>query len=89
MLGLRGMNEHVNLQCEQFEFGENRIGKFVIFNGRQSKNVPDGLNHRRVDVKRVNHYSSPENRRCFVKLLSEYMKCVPESGRFYRKPLPS
>ena len=39
IFGLRGMNEHVNLACEQFEFGEDSTGQFVMLNGRLSKNV--------------------------------------------------
>ena len=47
------MNEHVNLVFEQYEFGCDNTGEFVIFNGWLSKNVQGGLNHRKVEVKRI------------------------------------
>ena len=34
--GFRAMNDHVNLMAEQYEFGANKEGGFVIFNGRIS-----------------------------------------------------
>ena len=68
---LRGTDEHVNLMFEQYEFGFDNTGEFVIFNDRLSKNVQGGLNHRKVEVKRMKQ---------FIKLLKEYIviACILE-----------
>ena len=89
VFGFRAMNEHVNLSIEQYEFGADETGEFVKFHGRVSKNVQGGLQQRKVNVKEIKQYAQECNARCVVKLLREYMKCIPSSGRFYRKPLPS
>jgi hypothetical protein len=73
IFGLRGMNEHVNLVFEQYEFGYHGTGEFLICNDRLSKNVQGGLSRRKVEVK---HYSSPNNPNCFAKLLKEYTGCI-------------
>ena len=89
MFGFRAMNEHVNLVVEQYEFGVNETGEFIRFHGRVSKNVQGGLQQRKVDVKDIIQHAQESNPRCVVKLFKEYMKCVPSTGRFYRKPLAS
>ena len=89
VFGLRAMNEHVNLVVEQYEFGVNETGEFIRFHGRVSKNVQGGLQQRKVDVKDIIQYAQESNPRCVVKLFKEYMRCVPSTGRFYRKPLRS
>ena len=33
------MNEHVSLMVEQYEFGSDKDGDYITFNGRISKNV--------------------------------------------------
>ena len=43
VFGFRAMNEHVNLMAEQYEFGADKEGDFIIFNGRISKNIQGGL----------------------------------------------
>ena len=89
VFGFRAMNEHVNLSVEQYEFGGDQTRYFVKFHGRASKNVQGGLQQRKVNVKEIKQYAQECNSRCVVKLFKEYMKCIPGSGRFYRKPLPS
>jgi hypothetical protein len=89
VFGFRAMNEHVNLMAEQYEFGVDETGEFVKFHGRVSKNVQGGLQQRKVDVKDIKQYAQNSNIRCVVKLLKEYMRRIPSSGRFYRKPLAS
>ena len=85
IFGFRAMNEHVNLMVEQYEFGKDSQGEFVIFTGRVSKNVQGGLEQRKVDVKSIKHYAQPSNRRCVVRLLKQHMRLIPAN----RKPLPS
>ena len=62
--GLRGMKEHVNLVFEQYEFGYDGTGEFLICNDRLSKNVPGGLNRRKVEVK---HYRVSQKKRKLLK----------------------
>ena len=37
------MNEHVSLMGEQYEFGSDKDGDFITFNGRISRNDSDAL----------------------------------------------
>ena len=83
------MNEHVNLVAEQYKFGKDSRGEFIVSTRRVSKNVQGGLQQQKVNVKHIKHYAQPENPRYVVRLFREYLKCVPGTGRFYRKPLPS
>jgi len=83
------MNEHVSLMAEQYEMGADKDGEFITFNGRVSKNVQGGLQQRKVEVKTIKQYAQPLNRLCVVKFFREYFSCIPSTGRFYRKPLPS
>ena len=39
VFGLRGMNEHVNLTVEQYEFGKDSLGEYLVFTSRMSKNL--------------------------------------------------
>ena len=40
-------------------------------------------------MKTVKQYAQPSNSRCVVGVFREYMRCIPSSVRFYRRPLPS
>ena len=43
IFGLRGVDEHSALQCEQFEIGSDERGTFIQFIGRQSKRTKEGF----------------------------------------------
>ena len=75
--------------AQQYEFGDDKKGDFIIFNGRIAKNIQGGLQQRKVDVKAIKQYPQPSNRRCVVAVFKEYLRCIPSTGRFYRKPLES
>ena len=87
--GFRAMDEHVRLTAEQYEFGDDKEGDFITFNGRIVKNVQGGLQQRKVEVKAIKQYAQPSNSRCVVTVLKEYLRCIPSTGRFCRKPLES
>lgn len=44
VFGFRAMNEHVHLMAEQYEFGCDKDGQFITFNGRISKMSKGGFN---------------------------------------------
>ena len=45
LFGLRGCDEHHDLQCEQFEIGDDSKGKFIRFIGRSTKTYKGGLGY--------------------------------------------
>ena len=59
VFGLRGYDEHHNLQCEQFKIGEDSNGRFIEFTGRATKTYKGGLGHLNVQSKNLKHHSSP------------------------------
>ena len=88
VFGFRARNEHDSLMAEQYEFGSDKDNDFITFNGRISKNDQRGLQQRKIDVKLPNSMlSHPTIDALIVSLFREYLKCILNSGRFYRKPL--
>lgn len=88
LFGLRAIDEHRNLQCEQFNVGTDTRGVYVEFNGRSTKTLKGGIKQRNVEAKSIRHYSSmPESDRCVFKLYSKYLDLIGNSGDFYRRPL--
>lgn len=59
VFGLRGYDEHHDLQCEQFTIGEDSAGRFIQFTGRATKTYKGGLGHLNVQSKNLRHHSSP------------------------------
>lgn len=49
LFGLRGMDEHHKLQCEQFNTGQDKEGIFVEFVDRFSKSLNGGLNTTEIE----------------------------------------
>ena len=89
IFGFWAMDEHVSLVEEQYKFGKDSWGEFMVLIGRVSKNVQGRLRQRKVNVKHVRQYAQPQIPPWVVRLFREYLKCIPGNGRFYRKPLPS
>ncbi|XP_066288271.1 zinc finger MYM-type protein 3-like [Branchiostoma lanceolatum] len=88
VFGLRGMDEHRRLQIEQYKFGTDVSGKYLLYTGRICKNVQGGLNHRQVDVKRIKQHADNTNERCVVNLFETYINSLPhQQGSFYRRPM--
>ena len=86
--GLRGGDEHRNLEVEQFSIDRDEQGRYLRFVGRLSKNYQGSLQHRRIQNKDLRIYSTPERSdRCIVDVFSEYLSLVLKSGPFYRRPI--
>ena len=56
IFGLSGVDEHRNLQCEQFKIGSDEKGRFVQFVGRQSKTFKGGISQMDLSNKNIKHY---------------------------------
>ena len=74
---------------EQTNVSNDEIDKYVSFSGRISKNVQDGLDHRRVEPKFIKQYENASNQRCVVKLYETYLALIPRIGPFYTRPIQS
>ena len=57
LFGLRGRDEHRNLDCSQFEIGQDATGKFLRFTGRNSKTFKGGMAHMKLTNKGIKHYA--------------------------------
>ncbi|CAC5402472.1 unnamed protein product [Mytilus coruscus] len=68
LFGLRGRDEHRNLDCSQFEIGTDQTGKYVRFIGRSTKTFKGGLSHLILDNKDIKHYSEEGKRTCATQL---------------------
>lgn len=66
LFGLRGRDEHRNLDCSQFEIGTDQTGKYVRFIGRSTKTFKGGLSHLSLDNKDIKHYSEEGKKYQFV-----------------------
>eukprot|EP00105_Crassostrea_gigas_P007334 XP_011421538.1 PREDICTED: uncharacterized protein KIAA1958-like [Crassostrea gigas] len=87
VFGVRGYDEHHDLQCEQFTIGEDSAGRFIQFSGRATKTYKGGLGHLNVQSKNLRHHSSPGDR-CLVDYFELYLGSLGNTGAFYRRPLP-
>ena len=86
---LSSNGRNVKFMAQQYEFGVDKEGDYIIFNGRIAKNVQGSLQQRKVDLKTIKHFAQQSNSRCVVAVFKEYLRCIPSTGRFYRKPLGS
>lgn len=90
VFGLRSRDEHRSLSLDQFVFGEDSNGKFIIFNGKTSKSNKGGLRHRKISEKKIKHYDTSSEKSTY-KILEFYLKrlraCRIVNGDFYRRPL--
>ncbi|XP_063436319.1 uncharacterized protein LOC134717755 [Mytilus trossulus] len=85
LFGLRGRDEHRNLDCSQLEIGTDQTGKYVRFIGRSTKTFKGGLSHLSLDNKDIKHYSE-EGPRCIATHFQKYLEALGNDGIFYRKP---
>jgi hypothetical protein len=60
LLGLRGRDEHHDLDISKFEVGEDDNGKLIQFVGRANKTFKGGSKHRNVDHKNIKHMLLPK-----------------------------
>ena len=89
VFGLGAMDEHVNLQADQFTIGTDEYNcKFLQFQGRLSKTVT-GNTDCKARPKSLRHHADPTIPRCFVGIMEKYLAAIPTEGRFYSRPLPN
>ena len=89
LFGLRAMDEHRRLACEQFEVGEDNHGKYIKFDGRSTKTLTGGLHQRNLSAKSIRHYSMvSDSSRCLHNIYSSYLEAIGNTGVFYQRPLP-
>ncbi|KAK3107197.1 hypothetical protein FSP39_009112 [Pinctada imbricata] len=86
VFGLRAFDEHRNLECAQFEIGQDGHGQFIRFTGRSSKTFKGGLQHLQLTNKDIKHYCD-EGQRCLVDYYRIYLDALGNEGPFYRRPL--
>ncbi|XP_062598901.1 uncharacterized protein LOC134260347, partial [Saccostrea cucullata] len=86
IFGLRAFDEHRNLECSQFEIGQDEQGKFIRFTGRSSKTYKGGLKHLQLTNKDLKHYCQ-EGERCLADFYRTYLEALNNDGLFYRRPL--
>ena len=81
LLGLRGRNEHRDLDSRQFGFGEDEQGNYLEFFRHSSKNFPGGIRARNIEPKSVRHYSSHNGEvRCIERLYANLTRMRQAAG---------
>ncbi|XP_060572336.1 zinc finger MYM-type protein 3-like [Ruditapes philippinarum] len=93
VFGLRGGDEQIGLQAEQFITGYDSAIKrrFVKFLPRIRKNTQGGLKQSKKAaslMQPIIHYDQEkENSYSIYKIYESYLNLIPRRGNFYRKPL--
>ncbi|XP_045167184.2 uncharacterized protein KIAA1958 homolog [Mercenaria mercenaria] len=82
--GLRALDEHRTLNCNQFAIGSDENGRYIEFKGTNSKTYNGGLKHRRIEPKIIRHYDENSG---IVDFYEQYLNALGLSGPFYRRPL--
>ncbi|CAG2235448.1 unnamed protein product [Mytilus edulis] len=90
--GLRGRDEHRNLQISQIQLGEDDNGNYIEFRGKDNKTYNGGLRHRYIAPKSVRQYLEKdcqilESYQIYMNTIYEIDKSV--SSPFYRRPVLS
>ena len=88
VFGFRARDEHCNLTVDQYKILTIGGRKCLQYSGRLAKNVT-GSFESRATPRVVRQFADPSNPRCIVSIFEKYLSLVPQSGRFYRRPLPS
>ncbi|XP_060594565.1 uncharacterized protein LOC132748913 [Ruditapes philippinarum] len=84
LFGMRGRDEHYNLESDQFIISEDDGGKFIQFIGRDNKTFKGGLKHKKVENKNIKHYSSDK----IYKVYQDYTSLLGDDVvKFYKRPI--
>ena len=86
VFGIRARDEHRNLQLEQYSFGNDGAGKYVMFKEYDRKYVSGGFNQQKVYLKAIKQYDNEQSLSVY-KVFKRYFIYVGQSGIFYRRPL--
>ena len=87
LFGFRAKDEHVELTAEQFTFGFEKGVKYLQYSGRLAKNMTGNFDSK-ATPKIIKQFADPDNSRCIVAIFELYLSLIPQSGRFYRRPMP-
>ncbi|CAC5377313.1 unnamed protein product [Mytilus coruscus] len=89
LFGMRGYDEHRNLECEQFSIGfDGSKSRFIHFTGRTSKTFSGGLNQLHVKSKDIKHFCpKTKDGFCIAEYYEKYLAALGNRGPFYRRPL--
>lgn len=89
LFGLKGRDEHHDLDISQFEIGEDDTAKFMQFVGRANKTFKGGLKHRNFEHKNIKHYvTTDDSDRNLVRSYTSYIDLVGDKDRkFYKRPI--
>ncbi|XP_021362841.1 uncharacterized protein LOC110456414 [Mizuhopecten yessoensis] len=82
VFGVRAREEHRNLRVEQYMFGTDNEGKYIVFHGNSSK----GSGHDRRKIRSVKHHDIDRDISVY-KIFVRYIQAIGPSGNFYLKPL--
>ena len=85
VFGLRAMDEHVNLQADQFTIGTDEYNcKFLQFQGRLSKTVTKNIDSK-ARPKSLRHHADPTNPCCSVGIMEKIPGSHSNRGTFLQK----
>ncbi|XP_048729545.2 uncharacterized protein LOC125646925 [Ostrea edulis] len=88
LFGLRGLDEHRQLEVCQVKCGISDEKAYIEFCGRTSKNFAGGVHQRNVLAKSICHYTSTSGTsRSLYDVYASYISMMG-NGPFYRQPLP-
>ena len=90
LFGLRGREEHHDLQVNDFIIGNDSDGKvYIKYTSRSRKNFNGGLRQIHFKPKVIKHYDT-EGRKSIISLYREYFQALGETeGPFYLRTLPN
>ena len=90
LFGLRGREEHHDLNVTDFCMGSDSDGrKFIEYTSRRRKNSNGGLRQRHFETKIIRHYDT-DGKRSVISLYDEYFKALEnKEGPFYMRTLPN
>ena len=86
VFGVRGKQEHANLQADQFQFRRNNTGCYVEYTERQVKSSQGGLAQRKAAPRQVQHYQVGGDK-CVYSIIERYVSHIQPCGPFYRRPI--
>ncbi|XP_048763272.2 uncharacterized protein LOC125671541 isoform X2 [Ostrea edulis] len=87
IFGLKGLDEHRKLECNQFRLSKDSGGSYIEFQGRSRKNYQGGIKQRKIEAKSLKHYTDPGKDRSLFDIYDLYLSLIGNEGPFYKRPL--
>ena len=79
--GLRGNQEHKNLDVSQFSVCCSDENSHILFNSWNSKTFNGGLEHRRFVPRSIKQFDN-DDEKCVFKIFKLYLSIIPGNGSF-------